>query len=85
MDIVLIKFKRPVGLTGVELLSSIEVHQVLMVIENNSGEWGSLEVMSPSVESVDNTEELATGCIFDNFVQQGKEIEKKRHKSACHC
>ncbi len=67
MDIVFSEFKRPASLTGVEILSSTEVCQVLMVVVNGGWECGFLNIMSPGAKGADNAKKLSIIDLIVSF------------------
>ena len=50
--------EQPTCLATVEVLCLTEVHQVLVVREDLDGEEGSVEVVSPGLQSTDDCEEF---------------------------
>ena len=60
----------------VETLGGVEVGEVLMVIEDNSRKWGSLDVVSPGAESADDTEKFSIVNLIVSF-GGGKGLENE--------
>ena len=61
------KIKQPPGLVAVKVLGLMEVRQVLVVHKDLDREWGSMEVMSPGFQGVDDGEEFAVVDVVVSF------------------
>ena len=53
------KIEQPLSLTAVEVLGLMEVHQVFMVSENLYREGGSVEIISPGFQDMDDGKEFS--------------------------
>ena len=67
LEVKVSKIKQPSCLASVEVLCLTEVHQVFVVGEDLDGEQGSVEVMSPGLQSADNGKELFVIDIIVSF------------------
>ena len=70
-EIKISKVKRTSHLLMVEVLGLIEVHQVLVVSEDLDGEGGSVEVMSPELQGMDDCEKFSVVNVVVMFGWDG--------------
>ena len=61
------KVKQPSCLATVKVMGLMEVRQVLVVGEDLDGERGSVEIMSPRLQSADDCEELPVIDVVVSF------------------
>ena len=61
------KVEQPPHLATVEVLCLTEVRQVLVICEDLDEEWGSMEVMSPGLQGMDDGEELPVVDVIVSF------------------
>ena len=61
------KIKQPLGLSAVEVLSLMEIHQVFLVSKDLYGKGGAMEVVSPRFQGTDDGKEFLVINVVVSF------------------